>query len=202
MLTDLHEQRLDVAFGILVNSGAHRVLDLGCGTGRLLGRLVEAQQFRHIVGVDSSQEALTEARQRLQRTLAREPGRVLLVPGCLTLPDRELCGFDACAMVETIEHLAPSRLSALEQTVFGCYRPRLVVMTTPNAEYNVLFGLQPEELRTPDHYFEWDRVKFRQWASGVADRHGYGVRFGAIGEWDEALGAPTQMAVFDRRAAT
>lgn len=198
MITDLHEERLDVALDVLLKSGASSVLDLGCGTGRLLDRLVEADQFQRIVGVDSSHAALTEARQRLQRTLQNQPERLSLVLGCVTLPDRSLRGFDACSMVETIEHIAPARLSALEQTVFARYRPRVVVITTPNSEYNELFGLEPDELRVPDHHFEWDRAKFQKWARGVGDRNGYAVRFGQIGEPDEVLGAPTQMAVFQQ----
>lgn len=196
MITDLHEERLDATLEVLIASGATSVLDLGCGTGRLLDRLAETTQFQSIVGVDSSQAALSEARQRMAKILENQPSRLSLVLGCFTLADRALQGFDACAMVETIEHLPPSRLSALEQAVLGCFRPRVLVMTTPNSEYNELFGLAPNERRASDHHFEWDRRKFRRWADGLAERNGYRVRFADIGEADDVLGSPTQMAVF------
>lgn len=196
MITDLHEQRLDAALEVVVRRRAASVLDLGCGTGRLLRRLVEVESIERIVGIDSSHAALAEARQRLASTLENQPGRLTLVLGCLTQLDRSLSGFDACCLVETIEHLDPSRLSALEQSVFVWYRPRLVVITTPNAEYNELFGMAPGERRAADHRFEWDRAKFRLWSGGVAERNGYRVRFGEIGEPDAVLGAPSQMAVF------
>jgi len=76
-----------------------------------------------------------------------------------------------------------------------------VIITTPNKEYNVNYGfLYEDDLRHKDHRFEWTRVEFRKWASAVADEFDYSVRFSEIGDADEALGAPTQMAVFTRIA--
>jgi hypothetical protein len=73
------------------------------------------------------------------------------------------------------------------------------VMTTPNAEYNVLFeGLAAGALRHRDHRFEWTREQFAQWAGGVAGRNGYQVALSGIGPADPALGCPTQLAVFSR----
>jgi hypothetical protein len=86
----------------------------------------------------------------------------------------------------------------VERAVFECYRPGIVVLTTPNAEYNPLFDLAPGEFRDPDHKFEWSRDKFRQWVTGVARRNGYRVRIGGIGEEDPELGAPTHQAWFER----
>ncbi len=96
-----------------------------------------------------------------------------------------------------IEHVPPRELSTLERAVFGVYRPGIVVITTPNADYNPLFELGPGEFRDPDHRFEWGRDKFRQWVSGVAERNGYRVRIGGIGDAHPDLGAPTQRALFE-----
>jgi len=74
-----------------------------------------------------------------------------------------------------------------------------VVLTTPNREYNVTWeNVGAGRLRHPDHRFEWTRREFHDWAEAVAGRHGYSVRFLAIGPVDEALGPPTQMGVFHR----
>jgi hypothetical protein len=76
---------------------------------------------------------------------------------------------------------------------------KLVIVTTPNAEYNARFpGLAPGAMRHPDHRFEWTRTELEAWASAVAERHGYAVAISGIGEADPALGAPSQMAVFRR----
>jgi hypothetical protein len=74
-----------------------------------------------------------------------------------------------------------------------------VVITTPNAEYNVKFeSLQAGTFRHQDHRFEWTRQQFAAWATQVADRFGYGVRFLPIGPEDAEVGAPSQMGIFSR----
>jgi hypothetical protein len=98
-----------------------------------------------------------------------------------------------------IEHIEPSRHGAFERVVFELAAPATVIVTTPNAEYNARFASLPAgKLRHRDHRFEWTRQEFERWASGVAERHGYAVRFAPIGEADETLGPPTQMGVFTR----
>lgn len=196
-MIDLHEERLEVARRTLVNSRGRTVLDLGCGTGLLLQRLVREPQFEWIVGVDNCGLSLWQARESLREHLENSPGRVSIVAGSYTDRNPDLQGFDACAMVETIEHINPGMLASVEQTIFGYYRPKMLVMTTPNADFNPNYGLVPGQFRKADHCFEWNRGKFRSWATGVAQRHGYTVRFGGIGEIDSLLGQPTQMALFD-----
>ena len=73
-----------------------------------------------------------------------------------------------------------------------------MIVTTPNQEFNVLHGLPPGAFRHPDHRFEWSRAKFRAWATGAAERNGYAVSFGDIGECDPLRGSSTQMALFQR----
>lgn len=174
--------------------GARSVLDLGCGPGELLLRLAREPQFERIVGLDISPDALREARRLLRAS------RVELVEASFTVPDERFAGFDAAALVETIEHVDAHRLSSVERAVFGSFRPRSVVMTTPNSEYNPIHGAHGGAFRHPDHRFEWTRAKFRDWARGAAGRSGYRVAFGDIGEVDADLGSSTQMAVFTRAA--
>lgn len=54
-------------------------------------------------------------------------------------------------------------------------------------------------MRHPDHRFEWSRSEFTDWSERVAETHGYTVERRGIGEVDETLGAPTQMAIFTRQ---
>ena len=99
-------------------------------------------------------------------------------------------------LLETIEHIDPGRLPRVERAVFGAMRPRLVLVTTPNREYNTLHGMAPGRRRHPGHRFEWDRAQFRQWATAVATRNGYAVAFADLGEPDPQRGGSTQMACF------
>jgi 3' terminal RNA ribose 2'-O-methyltransferase Hen1 len=194
--TDLHEERLDAVTRHLLASGARSVLDLGCGPGELLLRLVHEMQFERIVGIDISAEALAAARAVLNIGHDDSDPRVSLFHASFTQAHDLLTGFDAAALVETIEHIDPERLSAVEHAVFDCYRPKLVIVTTPNQEYNTLHGMRPGMFRHPDHRFEWNRNKFRNWSLGVGKRNGYRVIFGDIGEPDAILGSSTQMARF------
>lgn len=197
----LHDLRLDVVRDELVRLGARSVIDLGCGDGKLLQRLIRARQIERVVGLDVSTQALEAARRRLRLDEATPKllERVTLLHGALTYRDARIDGFDAAALVEVIEHLEPSRLTALERVVWEHAKPRAVVLTTPNREYNVRFeALAGGRLRHRDHRFEWTRRELEDWAAGVAERRGYRVRFAGIGEADPALGAPTQMAVFER----
>jgi 3' terminal RNA ribose 2'-O-methyltransferase Hen1 len=200
----LHEQRLDRVTEVLKASGVRRVVDLGCGGGKLLKRLLAEKQFTEILGVDVGIQDLEIAARRLRLdTLSeRNRARIKIVQGALTYRDRRIEGFDGAALVEVIEHIEPDRLGSVERVVFELARPGLVVVTTPNREYNAKFeGMRPGQLRHPDHRFEWTREEFRSWVDRIAARFGYGARIEAIGEEDPALGAPSQMAVFERGAA-
>ncbi|HYG96545.1 MAG TPA: 3' terminal RNA ribose 2'-O-methyltransferase Hen1, partial [Solirubrobacterales bacterium] len=196
----LRDRRLEAVEAVLKESGARRVLDLGCGSGALLGRLLR-DGYEEVVGVDVSVRALEQAARRLKLDEMHDDQRrrIALLHSPLTYRDKRLAGFDAAALVEVIEHLDPPRLAAVEQNVFGSARPATVVVTTPNSEYNVRWeGLAEDDFRHSDHRFEWTRAEFAEWAAAVADRHGYGVRHLPVGDEDPEVGPPTQMAVFNR----
>lgn len=197
----LDVQRRQAVVDVLRASGAHTVADLGCGEGKLLRALLQEPSFTRVIGVDVSQEALQRAAARLKLDTMPErvASRLTLLHGSLTYRDARLDGLDAAACVEVIEHLDPERLDAFAAVVFGTMRPRTVVLTTPNIEYNVRFPTLPAgRLRHPDHRFEWTRAACEAWCTRVAQDHGYTVRFDAIGAVDPEVGAPTQLAEFTR----
>ncbi|HEY0753595.1 MAG TPA: 3' terminal RNA ribose 2'-O-methyltransferase Hen1 [Ktedonobacteraceae bacterium] len=197
----LHEQRLEAVVGELRAVGARRVLDLGCGEGRLLKKLLRDGHFEQILGMDVSYRALELAQKRLHLdTLApAQKKRINLIHGSLTYRDQRLEGYDAAAVVEVIEHLDQARLVAFERALFEFARPTTVVLTTPNVEYNVKFETMTSgSMRHSDHRFEWTRAEFQSWAARVAQRHGYAVRCLPLGPEDAVVGAPSQMGIFSR----
>ena len=197
----LNEQRLGSVLAAIKGSGAARVLDLGCGEGRLLQLLLKEKQFTEIVGVDVSHRVLEMALDRLhyERLPPIQKARLRLIQGSLIYRDERLTGFDAAAVVEVIEHLDPPRLAAFERVLFECARPATVIVTTPNSEYNVKWETLPAgKFRHRDHRFEWTRTEFQAWANRVAATAAYTARFLAIGPEDSTVGAPTQMAIFTR----
>lgn len=197
----LNAQRMGSVLAALKASGATTVLDLGCGEGNLLRDLLKERQFTRIVGMDVSIRSLERAsdKLRLERLPDMQRQRLELLHGSLIYRDERLTGFDAAACVEVIEHLDPPRLKAFERAVFEFARPHTVVVTTPNAEYNVMWETLPAgQFRHRDHRFEWTRDEFRSWSESVAGGHGYSVRFLPIGPVDDGVGSPTQMGVFSR----
>ncbi|MCP3142670.1 3' terminal RNA ribose 2'-O-methyltransferase Hen1 [Pyxidicoccus xibeiensis] len=197
----LDEQRREAVVAVLVEHGVTRVVDVGCGEGKLLKALLKERRFTGITGMDVSIRALERAKERLgwERLPDLQRQRLQLLHGSLVYRDKRLAGYEAATVVEVIEHLDPLRLAAFERVLFEEARPGVVVLTTPNAEFNVRFeGLAPGRFRHRDHRFEWTRAELETWARGVAGRCGYGVRFSPVGPVDAEVGAPTQMAVFTR----
>jgi 3' terminal RNA ribose 2'-O-methyltransferase Hen1 len=197
----LADQRMGAVMAVLSSSEAKRVLDLGCGEGRLLRELLKDKAFTEIVGMDVSHRALEFASQKLRLedlpTMQKE--RIQLIHGSLTYRDKRLSGYDAATVVEVIEHQDPPRLSAFERVLFEFACPKTVVVTTPNVEYNVKFETLPAgKFRHKDHRFEWTRVEFQSWAHGIAERFAYAVRFLPVGPEDASVGSPTQMGIFTR----
>ena len=197
----LNEQRLRAVLAALRGFQPRRVLDLGCGEGKLIALLLKEPTFDEIVGMDVSHRALdiAEDRLHLDRLAPKQRERLRLIHGSLTYRDRRLEGYDAAAVVEVIEHLDEPRLKAFERVLFEFAAPRGVVLTTPNAEYNVRFETLPAgTFRHRDHQFEWTRAEFEGWAGSVSERFGYSVRILPVGSEDPVVGAATQMAVFTK----
>lgn len=195
----LHDIRLKLVAEKLKQSGAASVIDLGCGDGKLLRLLLKEKQFTRIAGTDVSYSELEKSQDKLHwnEMPEKQRERLSLFQSSLTYRDKRFSGFDAAAVVEVIEHLDPNRLPALEKSLFTYAKPQTIVLTTPNREYNVRYeNLSAGKVRHSDHRFEWTRSEFAAWAERVARENNYTVAFFPVGEEEDNIGAPSQMAVF------
>ena len=195
----LNQQRLELVAQTLTEHQVKRVIDLGCGEGKLLKYLLKNKSIAKITGVDVSYRALEIAKKRLhlEDLPFHQKDRIELIQGSLIYRDKRFNGYDAATLIEVIEHLDLNRLAALERVVFELAHPRLVIVTTPNIEYNALFKSLPNnKLRHRDHRFEWTRQEFQAWANDVASKFDYQVAFQGIGDEEALVGTPTQMAIF------
>ena len=195
----LNDLRHQTVLQALQDAGAAKVLDLGCGEGKLLRLLMRDSRVTRITGADVSTQALDIARERLNldRLPDRQRERLALLQSALTYRDRRLQGHDAAALVEVVEHVDPARLPAFERAVFAYARPGTVVLTTPNRDWNATVpALADGRLRHRDHRFEWTRAEFAAWTERIGAEHGYAVVRHGVGDPHPELGAPTQMAVF------
>lgn len=99
--------------------------------------------------------------------------------------------------------------------VLSYFRPKLLIVSTPNYEYNVILqrsSLSGQEedpddktqsqsckFRNHDHKFEWTREQFNHWATELAVKHNYSVEFSGVGgSGDTEPGFASQIAVFRR----
>ena len=195
----LNRQRLELVAQTLIEHRVKRVIDLGCGEGKLLKHLLQNKSIEQITGVDVSYHTLEIAKKRLRLDDLpfHQKDKIELIQGSLTYRNNRFNSYDAATLIEVIEHLDFNRLGALERVVFEFARPRLVIVTTPNIEYNELFESLPSgKLRHRDHRFEWTRREFQAWGNNVARLFDYQVTFKGVGDEDNLVGTPTQMGIF------
>lgn len=177
------------------------VLDLGCGEGNLVRTLLESGGFTKIVGADVSARELDRATSHLKlRDLPESQADIVsLIQASVTYDDDRFAEADAIVLQEVVEHIDPERLPTVERVIFGHAKPKVVVLTTPNQEYNTEYaGLAPGEVRHSDHRFEWTRTQCQQWAEHVANNYGYQVQQQGVGEERPQVGCPTTMVTFTR----
>ncbi|KAL5032694.1 hypothetical protein BDEG_20776 [Batrachochytrium dendrobatidis JEL423] len=188
----LWRQRRTLASTTLKLHNAHKVCDIGCGEGALLQILLNDTQFTYLAGVDADSNVLSGCHYACQPSemdhayLRELPVELDLFHGSLDQPDERFVGFDAMTCLEVIEHLDPPVLATFPAIVLGLYRPSLLIVSTPNAEYNVYFselqyGTSNSKFRHDDHRFEWDRPAFQEWATTIASKYGYNVTFTGVG---------------------
>ncbi|KAG0174450.1 Small RNA 2'-O-methyltransferase [Apophysomyces sp. BC1034] len=194
------------------------VLDYGCGEASVLAFLIPPStddvHFIKLAGLDIEKDVLEEAIAACQpwdtdySHLREKPLMIDIFQGSVDQPDRRLFGYEAIVCSEVIEHLYSPTLSGFFQVALGSYSPRLLIVTTPNAEYNVHFAAlnygQPDAIfRHDDHKFEWSRKEFETWCIAGATRYHYKVQFHGIGlvdgkSYDESTGYCTQACIFTR----
>jgi 3' terminal RNA ribose 2'-O-methyltransferase Hen1 len=197
----LNEQRIQAVRSKISEVGAKSVIDLGCGEGKLLKDLTRDKSINKIAGTDVSIRSLEIAHRRigLDRLPSRIKDKITLFHGSLMYKDKRFSGFDAAIVMEVVEHLDPPRLNAFEEVLFKHARPKTIILTTPNREYNSVWENLPEgEMRHSDHRFEWTRSEFENWAGSLAEQYNYSVGYYSIGPESPSLGSPTQMGVFKR----
>jgi ubiquinone/menaquinone biosynthesis C-methylase UbiE len=99
----------DAVLRALAAEPCPRIIDVGCGTGRLAARLLEAPSVRAVVGLDFSAGMLEQARARLGSTEA-----AALVRGDATRLPFADAAFDAAVSTEAF-HWFPDQDAALAE---------------------------------------------------------------------------------------
>lgn len=193
----LHQQRLELVSKLLLESEATVIADLGCGEGKLLRYLLKGKRVDRILAMDVSLDALERAEGSLERLHPKKREKIELLHGSLLYDDLRLHEAEAACLIEVIEHMEADRLDRVSRNLFHRIRPKTLIITTPNRDYNCLWESLPAgKFRHPDHRFEWNRSEFEAWTQRV--KHDYQVDIHGIGDSHPEHGSPTQMAVFTR----
>ncbi|KAI8074969.1 hypothetical protein BC940DRAFT_287091 [Gongronella butleri] len=221
----LWEQRRHFIFNTLKKHKSRKIVDYGCGEASVLSYLIPPSiengcPFEHLIGLDIDELVLREAKVACQpwpadyTHLREAPLAIDLYQGSVDQCDQRIvdAACDAWICSEVIEHVHPPTLRGLRSVLFGTYAPPLVIITTPNAEYNVHFpnlayGTKDATFRHDDHKFEWTRAEFQQWCEAIADDFGYDIEYHGIGllqgkEDELEHGHCTQACVFTKMAST
>ncbi|KAJ3323222.1 Small RNA 2'-O-methyltransferase [Boothiomyces sp. JEL0866] len=202
------QRRNFVSKYLKINPEFKRICDAGCGEGALLEILLNDTQFRILAGIDIHEPSIIECYNRCKpndmdmKYLRELPISLQLFHGSLQHLDSRLLGYDCFVLLEVIEHLDKQTLESLPRNLFGYYRPDCVIISTPNAEFNVYFpglkyGTPEQSFRHWDHKFEWTRNEFESWCNACAQEYGYEVEFDGVGLLGPAdRGYCTQIALF------
>ena len=195
----LNIQRMETVKNAVLASGAERVLDIGCGECKLTSMLLRESQIKKITAADVSVSVLEKAKQKLNYDNMPPylKNKLTLIQASLMYKDERFSGFDTACVIEVIEHMDLQRIPFFEKVLFGSAKPKTVILTTPNKEYNENYPtLEKGALRHSDHRFEWTRAEFQAWCEHICKEFNYTVEYRNIGETDEKYGSPTQMGVF------
>ena len=163
-----------------------RALDFGCGYAVKTDRYIRPE-CDEVVGIDGS---------AIIRRCRQEFPKIRFVEDDLEQPSATFADpFDLVIFADVIEHLqAPG--AALEFIHRNVHATSSILISTP--ERDLARGLECNRSTKREHVREWNRAEFQTWATDVAARFGYGVKFLPIGDEDDRAGPPTQMAVFAR----
>ncbi|XP_058032763.1 small RNA 2'-O-methyltransferase isoform X1 [Ahaetulla prasina] len=202
----LYKQRYHFIKQLVDKHKPKKVADLGCADCRLLWMLKFCNCIEELVGLDISEEAMKENMYMLSPLPSDylQPSErqltVTLLQGSVAHKDPCMLGFDMVTCIELIEHLEAKELEKFPEVVFGFMSPAMIVISTPNSEFNYLLPIV-SLFRHPDHKFEWNRTQFQNWAVDVATRYDYTVEFTGVGEppHGKDVGFCTQIGVFVRK---
>ena len=88
----------------VTESGATRVIDLGCGEGKLLKELLKQKEIQEIAGMDVSHRSLEIASERMHFDTMppKQKERIRLFQGSLMYKDGRLAGFETATASKSL----------------------------------------------------------------------------------------------------
>ncbi|WWC71781.1 uncharacterized protein I206_105740 [Kwoniella pini CBS 10737] len=165
--------------------------------------------IKRLGGLDVSPSVITSALKTLTPPAQSSTPSSLTIPrweplitelwlGGIEKYNAKLEGYEAIVLLEVVEHLDPDVLNRFGVVTFGTYRPKVLLVTTPNFDFNAKFpraeehdfakkgfvdptGRTDRVFRHSDHKLEMTSKEFREWAEAEAANWGYDVEISGVG---------------------
>ncbi|MEO2214997.1 3' terminal RNA ribose 2'-O-methyltransferase Hen1 [Paenibacillus amylolyticus] len=178
-----------------------RIVDMGAGEGKLSARLAYIPGVEAILAVEPSFQSRLRSMERFAKLEGRSGVVAMPEPiiGSLFYFDEQMQNQDVMILCEVIEHIEEYRLNGIMDTIMNEYQPEVLLVTTPNKEYNEVYAMEQEHFRHHDHRFEWTRAELVSRCEEWTQQGNYGYEIMGIGEHAEGYGQPTQLVIFERR---
>ncbi|XP_016985820.1 small RNA 2'-O-methyltransferase [Drosophila rhopaloa] len=213
----VYEQRYCAAIQFLEDSRwteqIKKVVEFGCAEMRFFQLMRRIETIENILLVDIDEPLLRKNSISVNPLVSDyirhrlSPLNVRILQGSVADSSEELRNTDAVVALELIEHVYDDVLSKIPSNVFGFMQPKLVVFSTPNSDYNVIFTrfnpLLPNGFRHDDHKFEWTREEFKSWCLSIVEKYP-NYMFSLLGVGNppkdlESVGHVSQIAIFVRK---
>lgn len=155
------------------------LLDIGCAECKLIHLLKNNKNLNLIIGLDIDEQLLRNSKFILEPNNVEyvdkreQPLELNLLSGDISRSSDLLVEkigngqLDMISLVEVIEHMDDNCLVKCVDVVFSKLQPHYVLITTPNSEFNVVFGDKEGKFRHWDHKFEWTRKEFNEWCTTI-----------------------------------
>ena len=193
LYTALSEMRYDWFYNKIKEMDIKQVFDIGCGSGKLLEKLQNIDGI-DLFGYDCSDSVLKIASRYVNKN-------VKLLFGSLIYFDESLLNKECFILCEVIEHLKKFQLDLAINNIFNVYKPKYVLISTPNQEYNKYYNLKRNEKRHSGHIFEWKTNQFLDFANKIKKKYHYKFKYEGIGHYSEENNNkifPTNALIFEK----
>lgn len=188
---DTRQQRFDAIRKVL--TGGKTLIDIGCG--ELFQSLRLASNYEMVYAVEADEDRAANNDGKIKGRKVENVVGWHAEASPKWVDDNAGMFEDAdVLMTEVAEHLTTEAADSLAAKILAS-DVNTFVITCPNKDFNVYYGLSDEEMRHPDHKWEPTFEEFCDWTVTLAAEAGYSVENYGIG--DHCYDSPTSiLAVF------
>jgi 2-polyprenyl-3-methyl-5-hydroxy-6-metoxy-1,4-benzoquinol methylase len=142
-------QRIIAISSILEEFRAKRIADFGCGDGKLVNYLCKNSSYKQIFCVDLSSKKIAKIYKKYF-----ESNVVTCINQSFFDYNKVFNNLDAIILSEVIEHFDMEKVFVLLNLILSNYKPKILIITTPNRSYNKELKTLNNGLRHSSHVFE------------------------------------------------